>query len=117
MEKHKGRLELDANPVFARALRGADDEAGWFFEPSGRVGWRVSRSFTPSLEYYSSWGSISSLPVVRDQIHQVFPGADIRLGDHATWNVGADFGLTPKGSALIIKSRFEVSFGMAHPRK
>jgi len=114
VEKHVGRLELDANPVFGRALRGIDAHAGWSFEPSGRVGWRVSRWLTPSLEYYSSWGSIGSLPALRDQIHQIIPGADIRLKEHLTWNLGVGFGLTPKGSALIVKSRLEVPFGKTH---
>src|SRR5262249_27466703 len=100
VEKHIGRLQLDANPVFGRALRGFGDRAGWSFEPSGRIGWRISGTFTPSLEYYSSWGPIGSLPAIRDQTHQIVPGADIRFGDHLTWNVGIGFGLTPLGSAL-----------------
>lgn len=117
VEKHIGRLELDANPVFARALRGIDDNKGWFFEPSGRMGWRVSESLTPTLEYYSSWGPIGSLPAIRDQFHQIVPGADIRVGGHLTWNVGLGFGLTPQGSALIAKSRIEFPFGKAHHQK
>jgi len=117
VEKHMGRLQLDGNPVFARALRGAYARQGWSFEPSGRVGWRVSRSFTPSLEYYSSWGPIREFPTAQDQIHQIVPGADIRFGDRLTWNFGVGFGLTSVGSALIIKSRLEVRFGEPHPRR
>jgi hypothetical protein len=117
VEKHIGRLELDANPVFTRALRGIDANAGWAFEPEGRVGWRVSSSLTPSLEYYSSWGSIGGFPPLRDQIHQLVPGADVRFRDRVMWNFGVGFGLTPQGSGLIVKSRFEVRFGEPHSRR
>ena len=117
VEKHIGRLELDANPVFGRALRGGDSNAGWSFEPEGRMGWRVSNSLTPSIEYYSSWGSIGGLPTIQDQIHQIVPGADVRIRDRVTWNFGVGFGLTPQGSGVIMKSRFEVRFGKAHRRR
>ena len=114
VEKHLGRLELDGNPVFAHALRGPDVSRGWSFEPSARLAWRASKLITPSLEYYSALGSIRDLPSVRNQIHQVVPGADIRLGDRVTWNLGAGLGLTPRGGAVIIKSRVEIGFGKAH---
>jgi len=114
IEKHLGRLELDANPVFARALRGPARRDGWSFEPSGRIGWRMSKALTPSVEYYSSWGSIQKLPPTDDQIHQIFPGVDVRFGEHLTWNLGVGIGITSTGSSLILKSRFEIPFGRPH---
>ena len=117
IEKHLGRLELDANAVFAHALRGPGTKDGWSFEPAGRVAWRVSKAITPSLEYYSALGSIQSFPDLKDQIHQIFPGADVRFGECLTWSFGVGFGATSTGSGLIIKSRFEVPFGKRHRTK
>jgi hypothetical protein len=111
VEKHIGRLQLDGNPVFARALHGPGVKDGWRFEPAARVGWQVSRSFTPSLEYYSSWGPVTNILVPHDRLQQVFPGGDVRLGKHLTWSFGVGFGVTGGGSELILKSHFEYEFG------
>src|SRR5262249_12402654 len=74
LERHFGRLQLDGNPVFARALHGPGVSEGWGFEPAGRVGWNYSPRVTPSVEYYSSWGSLDNLPAISRQIHQIVPG-------------------------------------------
>lgn len=112
VEKHIGRLQLDGNPVFEHALRGPGTKDGWVFEPAARIGWQVSKSFTPSLEYYSSWGPVTHLSAVRDQIHQVLPGGDLKLAKHLTWSFGVGFGITGAGSGVVLKSRFEYEFGM-----
>lgn len=113
VEKHIGRLQLDANPVFARALTGPRTNEGWAFEPSGRVGWQVSRRFTPSLEYYSSWGMLRGLLPLSGQVQQLVPGADLRIKEQLTLNVGAGFGLTPAGETVFLKTRLEWTFGRA----
>jgi hypothetical protein len=115
IEKHIGRLELDGNPVFARALSGAGSKAGWGFEPSARIGWRASRAFTPSLEYYSSWGPLQNLPPIREQIHQIVPGGDWRIGDRMVWNFGIGFGTTGAGTGAVLKTRVEWTFGARKP--
>lgn len=103
LEKKIGRLQLDGNPVFERALHGPGVRQGWTFEPAVRVGFAAGKRVTPSLEYYGSTGS--------QQIHQFFPGADIRLGEKVLWSVGVGIGATNVGSRLIYKSRIEISFG------
>jgi len=111
VDKHIGNWELVGNPAFERALRGPGTSAGWAFEPAGRIGWRASKDITPSIEYYSSLGSLRDLPAVPRQFHQVLPGADLRIGDRLTWSFGAGVGLTGTGNRLVLKSRFEFSFG------
>lgn len=101
VEKHIGRLQLDANPVVSRALRGWHKD--WVFEPAARIGWQLSRSFTPSLEYYSSWTG--------DPIHQVFAGGDLRVSRNVTWSFGAGFGLTPATNGLTLKSHLQLEIG------
>jgi hypothetical protein len=103
LEKKFGRLQLDTNPVFERALHGPGVRDGWIFEPAGRAGFEASRRITPSLEYYGSTGPM--------QIHQFFPGADIRISNKVLWSAGVGIGATSSGSRLIYKSRIEISFG------
>jgi hypothetical protein len=113
VEKHIGRLELDGNLTFGRSLHGPDTERGWDVEPSGRVGWRLTKSFTPSVEYYAAVGPVDRFSPARDQFHMILPGADWAISDHVKWSFGAGFGLTDAGDRLILKSRFEVEFGKA----
>jgi hypothetical protein len=111
IEKHIGRLELTGNPVFERALHGPGTSDGWAFEPAGRVGWQAYKKFTPSVEYYSSWGPVANFPAFNQQVHQIVPGGDLKIGERLTWSFGAGCGLSDTGSRLVIKSRFEWAFG------
>ncbi len=103
VEKHIGRLQLDGNPVVSRALRGSHTNQGWVFEPAARIGWQLSRSFTPSVEYYSSWTS--------DPVHQVFAGGDVHVSKNVTWSFGAGFGLTPATNGFTLKSHLQFEIG------
>lgn len=111
VEKHIGRLQLDGNPVFSRALHGVHTDDGWVFEPAARMGWQASKTFTPSVEYYSSLGPVKHFATAKDQIHQMFAGGDLRLQEHLTWSFGVGLGMTQAGSGLILKSHFQFDFG------
>jgi hypothetical protein len=102
LEKNIGRWELDFNATFGRALHGPGTRAGWQFEPAARIGYSAFPRFTPSVEYYSSPG---------EQVHQILPGGDLRLGRNVMWSLGVGVGSTGAGDRLIYKSRLEVSFG------
>lgn len=111
IEKTIGHFQLDLNPVFERALHGPGIHQGWSFEPAFRVAYELNERFTPSLEYYSDDGPIPSFLPVEQQIHQVFPGGDLKVTKNLLWSFGIGVGLTPAGDRLIYKSRFEYSFG------
>jgi hypothetical protein len=111
LEKSFGKLQLDFNPVFERALHGPGTGAGWNFEPAARAGYELSERFTPSLEYYSSWGPLPSFPPVRRQVHQLLPGGDLKLAKNLEWSFGVGIGATPAGNRLVYKSRIEFAFG------
>jgi hypothetical protein len=76
IEKHVGRLQMDGNVVFDRALHGPGTRDGWDFEPSGRLAWQAWRTLTPSVEYYGYMGPVGNLLPRGQQIHLLFPGAD-----------------------------------------
>ncbi|HEY6343157.1 MAG TPA: hypothetical protein VIY49_16805 [Bryobacteraceae bacterium] len=113
IEKHIGRLQLDGNPVFADALTGPETKEGWGFEPSGRIGWQLSPHFTPSIEYYSSWGPLQNLSPFHEQVHQFVPGGDWKIDDRLMMNFGAGFGITGAGKKVFFKTRLEWSLGKA----
>jgi hypothetical protein len=112
LEKSFGKLRVDFNPVFERALHGPGTSGGWNFEPAARVGYEVSERFSPSLEYYSEWGSVPSFLPVRKQLHQILPGGDLKLAKNVEWSFGVGIGATPAGNRLFYKSPFEISFGI-----
>lgn len=111
LEKTAGHLQLDLNPVFERALHGPGTQEGWHFEPGFRVGYAVSKRFTPSLEYYSDAGRFPTFAPIDKQIHLLFPGGDLSFKQNLVWSFGVGVGLTPAGNRLVFKSRFEFSFG------
>ena len=61
LEKRWGHLQMDLKPVFERALHGPGTQAGWRFEPAGRIAYNTGSHFTPSLEYYSALGWLPTL--------------------------------------------------------
>lgn len=115
IEKNIGRFQLDLNPVFERALHGPGVNQGWGFEPAFRVAYELNERFSPSLEYYSSDGPIPSFLPLKQQIHQIFPGGDVKLTKNLLLNFGIGVALTTTGDRLIYKSRLEYSFGRKSP--
>jgi hypothetical protein len=102
------RWDIAFNPgielEFPTAHIGAEVE----WEPSARVAYQVSTGITATVEYYAILGEVTDpLPVVK-QIHQFYPGLDVRLGEDVTWNVGLGVGVTSAGNRLTLKTRFEV---------
>jgi hypothetical protein len=111
IEKSFGRVQLDFNPVFERALHGPGVNQGWSFEPAFRAVYELNEHFSPSLEYYSAYGEVPAFLPVKEQIHQIFPGADWKLTKNLLWSFGIGVGLTSTGERLIYKTRLEYSFG------
>ena len=106
-------FELVFNPVFARGLRGTGVREGWSFEPAARVAYGDSetKKIVPYVEWYSEMGSIPDLAPATGQVHQIFPGVDLKLAPHLTWSIAPGVGLTPTGPRLVFKSHLEFEFG------
>lgn len=106
-------VQFDFNPVFARSLRGGNVSAGWHFEPAARVAFGDAERarLRPYLEWYSEIGYLPDFPSIEKQVHQVFPGVDVRLSKSLVWSVGIGAGLTPEQPRMVIKSHLEWEFG------
>lgn len=111
IEKTFERWRLSFNPVVGRALRGPDSDEGFDFEPGAKVAYFAERDrLNLGVEYYGSTGPITDFLPAGDQVHILFPSADIFLTRDAMINLGVGFGLTGAGERLILKSRLGYRF-------
>jgi hypothetical protein len=111
IEKKLGRWQLDFNPVVGRALSGPGTSEGWDFEPGARIGYECNRRLDISLEYYGAVGPIGQWLPGHEQVHQFYPGGDVKLSENLVWNFGVGFGATEAGNRLVYKSRIGWLFG------
>ena len=111
VEKKFGRWQLDFNPVLAHALRGPGKIDGWEFEPGLRFGYEMSKRLDLSLEYYGATGPITHSLPGHEQVHQFYPGGDLKIRENIVWNFGLGIGVTPAGNRLVMKSRIGILFG------
>jgi len=111
LEKRFGAVRLGVNANFERDLGEGEPGGtaeGWEFEPSALFAYRVSSVATLRLEYHGSFGEIASPLAGRAQVHQFFPGVDLRLSDAATLGLSVGAGATTAGNRLVFASRFEL---------
>ena len=113
IEKKLGRYQIDFNPVFSHALRGPKGE-GWDFEPGVRLAYELNRRLDLSLEYYGGIGPLGDLLPTDQQVHQLFPGGDLKFGENVVVNFGVGFGATEAGNRLVYKMRIGYLFGKKH---
>lgn len=105
LERSFGKLQIDLNPVLGKALRGLTSSEFWDFEPGARVGYTTNKTLDLSLEYYGATGPLTHVEPSAQQMHQIFPGADINFSPDVVLNVGVGFGLTSAGNTLVYKTR------------
>ena len=113
VEKRLGRVRVDLNPIVERGLRGRDTASagGWEFQPSARLGVTISQLVDVSLEYYGKTALLGTAVRATEQVHQLYPGVDLKLGDDLVVNVGVGFGTTTAGNRLVFKARGELPLG------
>jgi len=111
--KRIGPVQLAFNPVIERALREGETSGGgeWEFEPSARVGVTLSRAVELNLEYFGKTGVLGSALPAGQQVHQIYPGVNLKLGDDFELTLGVGFGATSAGNRLVFKSRCEIPLG------
>ena len=113
LDKQFGALRLGLNANFERDL--GEGEAGgteerWEFEPSALVAYRVSSVVTAKLEYHGAFGELGALLPGSAQVHQFFPGVDLRPGEGVALGFSVGAGTTTAGNRLVFASRFELEF-------
>src|SRR5437879_1530641 len=101
-ERRIGGLQLLFDPTFERDLAGPEHE--FEFEPKVRAGLDVSRTVTLGVEYYASLDELK-------RWHQVYPTANLRLGDDVTLHLGVGLGGMSAGDRLVFKAAFAMPLG------
>lgn len=112
LEKRFGALQVGVNANFERDLGEGEvggEEEGWEFEPSALVAYRLSSVATVKLEYHGAFGEILEPLAGPDQVHQFFPGVDLRLGE-VTLGLTVGAGATTAGNRVVFASRLEFEF-------
>jgi hypothetical protein len=102
LEQRFGALQLIANPTVERDLAGPEHE--FEFEPRLRTAVALNRTLMLGLEYYGSLGE-------NRQWHQVYPTADLRLGDDRSLHLGVGFGTIHAADRLVFKTGLEIPLG------
>jgi len=111
IDKKLRRWRLTFNPVVGRALRGPDTKEGFDFEPGAKIAYFLKPGrLHIGMEYYGSTGPITNFHSPADQVHLLFPSADLFFSEDTMLNLGVGYGLTRAGERLILKSRLGYRF-------
>lgn len=112
LERRFGAVRLGLNANIEKDLgegEAGGEAEGWEFEPSALVGVAVSSRVLMKLEYRGAWGELTEPLSPARQVHQLFPGVELRLGEMTLgWSVGA--GTANSAQRLVFASRAEFGF-------
>jgi hypothetical protein len=111
IEKTFKRWRLSFNPVVGRALRGPDRDEGFDFEPGAKFAYFARKDqLNLGVEYYGSTGPMLNFSPIGEQVHILFPSADIFFNPDTMINLAVGFGLTNAGETQILKMRLGYRF-------
>jgi hypothetical protein len=108
IEKDFGRVSLILNPVFEKPLYGRGHDQGFEFGYRNGAYYRLTRYFSPGVEFYGGVGLIDDNDPLSEQQHYIFPVVWGELPHGIEYNVGPGFGLTGGSDRVIVKFNFEV---------
>jgi hypothetical protein len=109
IEKDFGRMEIDLNPKFAKAIFvGPDKNKGFEFGYAAGLYYNYSRWISPGLEFYGGVGLIDDSDPLHEQQHYVFPVIRGELPGGIEYNAGPGIGLTGGSDQVIMKVNVEL---------
>ena len=109
IEKDIGRLEIDLNPKFVKAIFfGPDKNKGFEFGYVAGAYYNYWRWMSPGIEFYGGIGLIDDVDPISEQQHYIFPVLRGELGGGVEYNLGPGFGLTSGSDHVIVKFNVEL---------
>ncbi|HKJ40882.1 MAG TPA: hypothetical protein VKA27_02265 [Sunxiuqinia sp.] len=118
LSKQWGDFQLDINPSLVQALSGSEaDRQSALANCNVGFYWKRHYVFQPGLEYYGAFGEVTNLSSQKEQIHELFAVANIRLADGLLFNIGAGHGLTDASETVVGKIGIRYQFPTISPRK
>lgn len=107
--KQFGRLEIDLNPIFEKAiLTGPNKNHGFEFGYASGIYYNYWRWMSPGLEFYGGIGLIDDSDPLTQQQHYLFPVIRGELPAGIEYNFGVGIGLTRGSDQLIPKLNIEL---------
>jgi|SRR5579875_204094 hypothetical protein len=107
--KQFGRLEIDLNPKFEKAIfTGPNKNLGWEFGYASGIYYNYWRWMSPGLEFYGGIGLIDDSDPLHQQKHYIFPVIRGELPGMIEYNFGLGIGLTRGSDQLIPKLNIEL---------
>jgi hypothetical protein len=108
IEKDFGRLEIDLNPKFAKAIFvGPDKNKGFEFGYAARILYNYRRWLSPGLEFYGGIGLVDDSDPLEEQQHYLFPTIRGEFAGGIGYSVGPGIGLTRGSDQVIMKVNLE----------
>jgi hypothetical protein len=109
IEKDIGRLEIDLNPKFVKAIFfGPDKNKGFEFGYVAGAYYNYWRPMSPGVEVYGGIGLIDDVDPFSEQQHYIFPVLRGEFAGGIEYNVGPGFGLTKGSDHVIVKFNIEL---------
>ena len=78
--------------------------AGFQFNPSGELVYKLTDWLSPAVEYYGDMGSIQPLAKVQEQQHFIVPTLNFYLIPQLELNLGVGIGVTRASNGVFLKS-------------
>ncbi len=107
--KQFGRLEIDLNPKFEKAIFvGPNKNRGFEFGYVSGIYYNYWRWMSPGLEFYGGIGLIDDSDPLNQQQHYIFPVVRGELPGGVEYNFGVGIGLTKGSDQIIPKLNIEL---------
>jgi len=109
IEKDIGRVEIDLNPKFEKAIfYGPDKNKGFEFGYVAGLYYNYRRWLSPGVEFYGGVGLIDDSDPLHEQQHYVFPVVRGELPGGIEYNFGPGIGMTSGSDQVIMKLNLEL---------
>ena len=103
IDKKMGKFYWCFNPSIDKSFHGPEQPRGYQFSPNVKFAWDVTKRVSAGLEYYASYGPLTSFDPLHDQMQQILPAVDVDLGPRWELNFGVGLGVTSGTDRLLIK--------------
>ncbi len=107
--KQFGRLEIDLNPKFEKAIFvGPNKNHGFEFGYASGIYYNYWRWMSPGLEFYGGIGLIDDTDPLNEQQHYIFPVIRGELPGRLEYNFGVGIGMTRSSDQVLPKLNIEL---------
>ena len=98
-----GPLVSGFQPYARQVLARSGNPARCDISPNVKIGYDLTRKINTGIEYYASYGDLSSFDRLHDQEQQFFLASDLNVSPDWEINFGVGVGTTSATDHLIVK--------------